>query len=84
MMLLMFSCGKKEYKEKKSTLVFKGQQEYEVRVYKPIDGMYNFGVVSDILRITPNIGVEYEVEIDGFGCIQLRFLDGKRCELLLE
>jgi len=81
---LMFSCGKQEYKNQKSVLVFKGQYEYEVRIYKPIDGMYNFGYVSDILNIPPSANTEYEVEIDDFGCVQLRFTDGSRYLLLLE
>ena len=79
----MLSCKSKNSTETeksmkgKATLVFRAtKEEVTVRVFKPIDGMYNYAYNTKKLDIEPNISINYELDVNDFVFIKCRFSNG--------
>ena len=85
----MMSCksGTSADKEKmtgKATLVFRAtKEEVSVRIYKPIDGMYNYAYMTDKLDLKPNISISYELDVNDFSFVKCRFSNGKWGDYLI-
>jgi len=81
--LLIFYCIFFDVRAQKSILIFRTHEDITIRVYKPIDDMFNFYYISDILDLKPNFSINYELEVKDFAFVQCRFPSGKRRILLV-
>ncbi|MDR0660632.1 MAG: hypothetical protein LBG19_07505 [Prevotellaceae bacterium] len=68
--------------QNKATISFSSDKLTGVKLYKPIDGTFQYTVLSDIVDLKPNIKVSYDLEVDDFSCIRLLF-PGIRIALIL-
>jgi len=89
LLFCMMSCksGTSADKEKmtgKATLVFRAtKEEVSVRIYKPIDGMYNYAYMTDKLDLKPNISISYELDVNDFSFVKCRFSNGEWGDYLI-
>jgi len=67
-----------------TSITFRSNSDISVRINKPIDGMFNFYVFSDILDLKPNISINYELKLHDFGSLRCEYSNGNFFRLLVQ
>jgi thiol-disulfide isomerase/thioredoxin len=66
-----------------ATITFQTDSDISVSIYTPIDGAFNFKIISDKLELKPHISIDYKVPISDFSFIKCTYSDGSQQNILL-
>ncbi len=67
-----------------ATLVFKTTEAVDVRIYQPIDNVYNSrNLISNEFQLKPNYDITYRVDVTDFAYVLITYSDGKSSRVLL-
>lgn len=66
-----------------SLITFRSDAEISVRINNPIDGAYNFYVVTNKFDINPNVCIHYRLEVNDFCSVRFELSNGTSFNILL-
>ena len=81
--LLIIISALNNVSAKKTSITFRSNSDIYIRVNKPIDGAFNFYVISDKLELKANLSINYGLEVHDFCSVRCELSNGNSFDILL-